>query len=195
MNTIATVKITVGGRSVTLAGLDQDQARQLSNLCELFGRKYVWEGQYSTPRTFSVRLSEWWKRFHAWAMPLLIITVLSATAMAQVKAVNPVRLMFVETQEQTDTDRTFADVLRDALRARRDVVYTQQEKRADYAVAVATERVTRGDGQEFIGYCAAVLVIDSSSGRFRLTVKTRPTITEVAKELAAKLDEEFRTRR
>lgn len=125
---------------------------------------------------------------------LLTISILlmSATAMAQARPIQPIRLMFVSTTEESSTDKEFADILRDALRARRDVTFTQQEKRADYSVAVATERVTRNNGEEFIGYCAAVLVVESSTGKFKLSVRTAPSIAEVAKSLAGKLDADFK---
>ena len=123
---------------------------------------------------------------------MFLVLLMTGAAMAQQPhSVRPIRLAFVETAEDTGADKQFADSLRVELGKRRDVLFV---KRADYTVAVATAEVTESGGTKSVGFAAAILVVESSTGRFKLTVRTAPKLSELVANVATKLDEDFKTR-
>lgn len=187
------VKITLydTGRVVVVEGLSEQQQKQLSELLRASGIPYQWHAWLTSKPGLGARVTGYWRRLNAWLAPLLLIMALSATAMAQARTVQPVKLAFVETVDSTQVDKDFAERLRAALGRRGDVVFTA---RSDYDISAACEAITKNSGRETLGYACAVMTVapqGSTRRHFRLAILIAPSLEELAEDMARKLDREY----
>jgi len=179
------VKVTIGGRSVTVERLDESQQKQLSELLQLTAVPYSWDSWLVTGPTIGARLTALWRRIGAWAMPLLLIVALSAPAFAQ-QALQPVRVSV--SAQRHELDATVVDAVRDELRRRRDAAIVSRG--AAFDIQLTASRVS----DNCRGYAVAVLVVRRSDNLHDLSIYVGSDVQELAKYITETINKEHFTR-
>lgn len=108
---------------------------------------------------------------------VVLLLLLSVAAIAQ-KPLEPIRVRVVA------DDQEIASHFRGELRKRRDVIAATKE--ADIEIYLSVMKLSEED--LCAGYVAAILIVDKSTGRHKLSIDTGPHLRGMAERMAAKVD-------
>jgi len=205
----STVTFT-GVGSARIDNLTQEQAWQVSDILRLIERqppRYSANGDLlycvetsvaDSSRAITVEggfIARLMRRFNNWMMGGCIIVALmlgAREAFAQelrARAVEPIRVSIVQTPEASATDEEFNRRLRAELNKSKTVAFTSQ---SDYDIATAATEIT--EKGRVVGYAVASMVVTPEGARrrkFNLSIRTGPSLEELAADLAKKLNTEY----
>lgn len=181
---ICNVKITFGGgRSAVIEQLNEQQAAQLSAILEASGIWYRWDGTYQLHQQQAA--PSWWRRLLAWAMPLLLVGLLSGVVMAQARTVQAVRVEVVSASQEPEAQE-LKRLVHTALRKRGDIVFPATGG-LDFSIALTATELDDGKCR---GLVAAMLIVGADRQPL-LSIHTGASIQALSEHLVRELALKF----